>query len=81
MQVAYSKDALKQIEKLPKTEAIKVFKKIEIIKQNPFYGKKLEGEFLEMRSVRAWPYRIIYSFNAEEGLVILAVKHRQGAYK
>lgn len=81
MQVAYSKDALKQIKKLPKTEVIKVFKKIEIIKQDPFYGKKLEGEFSEIRSVRAWPYRIIYSFSAAEGLIIRAIKHRQGAYK
>lgn len=81
MQVAYSKDALKQIKKLPKTETIKVLKKIEIIKENPLFGKKLEGEFSEMRSVRAWPYRIIYSFSTAEGLIIRAIKHRQAAYK
>lgn len=81
MQVAYSKDALKQIKKLPKTEAIKVLRKIEIIKENPLFGKKLEGEFYQMRSVRAWPYRIIYRFNAVDSLVILAIKHRQEAYK
>lgn len=81
MQVAYSKDALKQLKKLPKIEAIKVLKKIELNKQNPIFGKKLEGEFSEMRSVRAWPYRIIYRFSRKDGLFVEAVQHRQGVYK
>jgi mRNA-degrading endonuclease RelE of RelBE toxin-antitoxin system len=81
MQVAYSTEAQKQLKKLPKTEAIKVLRKIEVLKSDPGLGKKLKGRFEGLRSFRAWPYRIFYFYSPSEGLYIDVIEHRQGAYK
>lgn len=81
MSLGFSSDAMKQLKKLPKADRNKVWRKIEVLEHDPYLGKKLEGQFAEFRSIQAWPYRIIYSFSVKEGLVIEAVKHRQGAYK
>jgi len=52
------------------------------LSQDPFVGKKLDGEFEGYWSVRVWPYRIIYSvFERELIVYILAVKHRKDAYR
>jgi mRNA interferase RelE/StbE len=54
---------------------------LEDILQDPFSGKKLEGELKNCYSSRAWPYRIIYEIRKKE-LVIVVIKigHRQGVY-
>lgn len=48
---------------------------------DPFLGKKLEGERKEERSYVVWPYRIVYKIIKNELVVlIIRIKHRQGAY-
>ncbi len=61
-------------------EVKKVIRKIEAISNGETEGKMLKGELDGLRSLRAWPYRIVYQ---EIGgrIEILSVKHRQGAYK
>lgn len=82
MRVALSKNAQKQYQRLPKTEQIKVRKKLTAILQNPQTGKKLEGELRGIRSLKVWPYRILYEINEKEKMVsIHKIIHRQGAYK
>jgi len=82
MLVILSKDAQKQYEHLPKGEQIKVRKKLLLLEQNPTAGNKLIGELGGIRSLRAWPYRIIYEVNETEKRVeILKIAHRQSAYK
>ena len=82
MLVILSKGAQKQYERLPKVEQIKVRKKFLLLEENPTAGKKLTGELAGIRSLRAWPYRIIYEINGTEKRVeILKIAHRQGAYK
>lgn len=78
--ILYSREAVKQIKKLPKVEVKKVIRKIEAIAGGETEGKMLKGEFDGLQSLRAWPYRIIYLF--ERGTIkIISVRHRQGAYK
>jgi len=44
-------------------------------------GKKLEGELKKMRSIRIWPYRIIYQvFRKKITILIVSITHRQSAY-
>jgi len=81
MNLSFKDTAKKDLDKLLKTEARKVFKKIELLKEVPFAGKLLGGEFGGVRSVRAWPYRILYKVDSKTGIMILTVRHRQGAYK
>lgn len=78
--ILYSRNAVKQIKDLPKVEVKKVIRKIEAISSGEAEGKGLKGEFDGLRSLRAWPYRIIYQ-EISGKIEILSVKHRQGAYK
>ena len=82
MKVEYSRTAIKQIKKLPKNKQIKVLATIEKLKNDPYAGKKLKGEFEELRSLKIWPYRIIYRYLSQEKLLFInVIKHRQKAYK
>ena len=81
MQVILSNDATKQYKRLPKPAQAKIKKKISLLINNPYIGKKLSGEFTGIYSLRAWPYRILYGVNEREKRVdIHKIKHRQRAY-
>jgi mRNA-degrading endonuclease RelE of RelBE toxin-antitoxin system len=84
MKVLLTADAEKQFQKLPKSERSKVLKKLQLLTENPQAGKKLAGAYAEQRSLRAWPYRIIYAISTtvnQEAIIVLAILHRRGAYK
>lgn len=82
MDIVIAKDAQKQYKKLPKAEQAKIKRKLLVISADPLAGKKLDGELRERRSVRAWPYRIIYKINKKENRVEVSdILHRQGVYK
>lgn len=82
MKLEYSNQAQKDLTKLPKIKIRAILKKIELLPTSPFLGKKLGGKFSGYRSLRVWPYRIIYQINQSKNcLTIITVEHRQGAYK
>ncbi|MBU0572399.1 type II toxin-antitoxin system RelE/ParE family toxin [Patescibacteria group bacterium] len=82
MKVEYSHTAEKQIKKLPKDKQVKVLTTIRKLKNDPYAGKKLKGEFEELRSLKVWPYRIIYRYLPQEKLLFInVIRHRQKAYK
>jgi mRNA-degrading endonuclease RelE of RelBE toxin-antitoxin system len=84
MKVLLTADAEKQFLKLPKPERNKIEKKLKLLSQDPHAGKKLAGEYAEQRSLRAWPYRILYTITTssqQEVIIVIAILHRQGAYK
>jgi len=82
MQVEFSDTARKQLRKLPKSEKIKVLKKIQLLKEDLYAGKKLLGAFEGLRSLKAWPYRIIYRYSPTDKLLFInAIEHRQQAYQ
>ncbi len=80
MQVIITPKAQKQFNHLPPTEKAKIKKKLMTLESDPLSGKKLSGELSELRSLRAWPYRIIYYTN-ENKIFIASIIHRQGAYQ
>jgi mRNA-degrading endonuclease RelE of RelBE toxin-antitoxin system len=82
MQVIATPKALKQYNHLPKTEQVKIKKKLLVLEQNSKEGKKLSGEYTELRSLRVWPYRIIYYIDkVQKKIFIVTIAHRQGVYK
>lgn len=82
MRIFLTKEAYKQYLKLKQSNRNKIEKKISFLILNPFAGKKLTGEYKNIKSLRAWPFRIIYFINERQKEVwIVSIIHRQGAYK
>ncbi len=82
MQVVITPKALKQYKQLPNVDQSKIKKKLLILEQKPLEGKKLVGSLLGVRSLRAWPYRILYFIDEKEKkLFIVTIAHRHGVYK
>jgi mRNA-degrading endonuclease RelE of RelBE toxin-antitoxin system len=80
--VIITPQATKQFKHLPKVEQIKIKKKPAALEDNLLSGKKLSGELAELRSLRAWPYRIIYyTDQKKQNIFITSILHHQGAYK
>lgn len=76
------KRAAKEIAALQKKDKQRVLEALDTLRENPFVGKKLEGDYQGSWSLRVWPYRIIYLIDRKVVTVwVLRVKHRQGAYK
>jgi mRNA-degrading endonuclease RelE of RelBE toxin-antitoxin system len=83
MKLFLTADAEKQFRKLPKPEQRKIEKKLKLLSVNPHAGKKLTGDYAQERSIRAWPYRIIYGLathTEQEAVIVFAILHRQWAY-
>lgn len=82
MHVTVTPEALKQYRHLPKTVQTKIKRRLDILEKNPFEGKKLSGDLSEERSLRAWPYRILYYIDTnKKEIFIITIAHRQGVYK
>ncbi len=60
----------------------KILLSLKSLGQNPYLGKKLAGELKDKRSLRVWPYRIVYKI-IKNDLVVLVIKigQREGIYK
>lgn len=79
MHLQYKAVAVKQLSKFSTQEKKKILKKLELLIQDPYAGKSLKGELESLRSLRAWPYRIIYEIK-NNNLTVFSVIHRQSAY-
>lgn len=77
----YKKQALKDLERIPDSWRTRIIRAVEILMENPFFGKKLRGELFGIYAMRMWPYRILYAIDRERKIVfILRIGHRQGIY-
>lgn len=82
MKVNYSRTSLKQLKKLTRKKQIEILKKIKKLKNDPDAGKKLKGPLKNFRSLKAWPYRIIYQYSENDRTIFInIIQHRQSAYK
>lgn len=80
MKIEYKPQVLGQLKKLSSTEKKKIIRKLEMLAQSPTAGKLLRGEMTGLRSLRAWPYRIIYQLHGQM-IIIYSIAHRQSVYK
>ncbi|OGH24238.1 MAG: hypothetical protein A3B47_04130 [Candidatus Levybacteria bacterium RIFCSPLOWO2_01_FULL_39_24] len=82
MHIIITPKALSHCKRLPKKELFKVQQRLKLLETNPHLGKKLEGRFAGVYSLRAWPYRILYLIQPEQKTIfVVSILHRQGAYK
>jgi len=80
IEIIYKPQVYKQLKKLPRPEKKKVIKKLELLACSPRSGKKLGGKLQEFYSMKAWPYRIIYTLEKSQ-IVVYSVAHRQSTYR
>jgi len=71
----------KELDRIDYEFRTKIIEALVVIGDNPQLGKKLTGEYKGLRSFRVWPYRIIYSVDHGQLLVlVIKIGHRQGVY-
>lgn len=81
-EIRLEKRAQKELDKIPIQYQKRILAILPIIADDPFVGKKLEGELSGLYSYRVWPYRVIYKIYKKQLLIlIIRVGHRQGTYK
>ncbi|MBI4057834.1 type II toxin-antitoxin system RelE/ParE family toxin, partial [Candidatus Microgenomates bacterium] len=67
----YSKPSVsKQLKRVPKLELTKIKRKFAAIKEDPYAGKLLRGEFQGLYAIRAWPYRIVYEVRGKKIIIL-----------
>lgn len=72
----------KKLVKLPEPWQSKISRAIHLLSIDPYVGKKLHGDYAGAYSLRAWPYRIIYTINARQVIVeVLDLGHRKDIYR
>lgn len=82
MRVVLTASAQKKFQRLPKQEQKKIARKLIILGNNPYLGKKLSGELEGFYVIRAWPYRILYEIGKyKKEIIVNSIQHRQGVYK
>ena len=80
--IVMEKRATKAMKKLPKIVQRRIDAVIDLLRHDPFLGKKLEGDFEGAWVIRAWPYRIIYTIeNTTITVTIVRIGHRQSVYQ
>jgi len=79
--IRYKKSALKELEAIPRNYQAKIVEAIEALQCDPLAGKALVGEFSMLRRLRVGTYRIAYSFENDEVIIlILKIGHRRDFY-
>jgi mRNA interferase RelE/StbE len=81
--VEISKRALKEIAKLPKDIAQRVMdQSADLEGGHPNDAKKLKGEWSDFWRTKVGDYRVIYSVDEEEGIIVVErVGHRKDVYR
>lgn len=78
MKVEFTSKSAKQFKKISKNGQVKLLKKIEDLSAYPYSGKILKGNLRKLRSIRVWPYRIVYKI--DKVITIHSVAHRKSVY-
>lgn len=82
MEIFLTPEAQKQYHHFSENDRTKIVKNLHALKSDPWFGKKLTSRFENLYSLKAWPYRIIYSINKiKQEIWIVSILHRQGAYQ
>ncbi|MCX6706284.1 MAG: type II toxin-antitoxin system RelE/ParE family toxin [Candidatus Woesebacteria bacterium] len=82
MELLFKGEAIKQLKKIGSNDQKKARKKINGLLTYPLAGKPLKGKLSGLYSLKAWPLRIIYTFNPKnQTITIQTVEYRGGVYK
>ncbi len=81
-QVLLTREAEKDLVKLPEQKRVLVFRALDGITSDPFLGKALKGELKGIYSLRVWPFRILYRIEKKKLIVlVLSIPQRKDAYR
>lgn len=81
-QVILARSAEKDLKIIEERFKKRILKIILNLQNNPFVGKKLDGEFKNYYSVRVGAYRIIYEIKKKQLIIyVIRVKGRKDVYK
>lgn len=82
MELIFEDEALKRLKRIGKNDREKVLRKLPSSKNNPLAGKALQGQHKGQYSLRAWPIRIIYTFDPTSQIIrIITLDYRGSVYK
>ncbi len=82
MDVLLSVNATKQLNRLTRQDKAKVIKKLAALRLNSHLGKFLSGELTGVYSLRAWPYRILYTISPDQKIIkVHRIAHRKDVYR
>lgn len=82
MELLFKNEAIKQLKKIGFNDKKKAKKKINILLTFPLAGKPLKGKLSGLYSLKAWPLRVIYTFNSKnQTIIIQTVEYRGGVYR
>lgn len=82
MKLVLKHEAQKKLSRIGAKDVPKIKRKLESLLLNPLAGKPLSGEFAGSYSLKAWPLRILYSFNpASQTIIIETIDYRGSVYK
>lgn len=70
-QVELSQRAKNDLKKADLKYKARILLALSGLRNNPYSGKKLDGEYQDYFAIRVWPYRIIYQVFKNELLVIV----------
>jgi mRNA interferase RelE/StbE len=81
-QLTVTDKAKKELKKLPIPEQKRVILMLRKIRENPKIGKRMEGVYQKLFTVRFWPYRILYEVSHEKIVVtVVRIGHRKDVYQ
>ncbi|MBI5399846.1 type II toxin-antitoxin system RelE/ParE family toxin [Candidatus Saganbacteria bacterium] len=80
-EVLFTREAKKNLKKLPNHVLEKVKTAVLEIRENSLSGKPLRGILKGQYSFRIGDYRIVYLLSGRNQIYILYVRHRRDAYK
>ena len=82
MELFFKDVAIKHLKQINLKDLQKAKRKFEDLKGQPLLGKPLHGKLSGERSIRAWPLRIIYTFDSAKQIIeIITVDYRGNVYK
>jgi len=81
-QIVLRKSAAKELNNLENKYQVKVALALTVLSENPYAGKKLDGDLAGLYSYRIWPMRIVYAIYKDRLMIhVFRIAHRQGVYK
>jgi mRNA interferase RelE/StbE len=81
-QVLLTRRAKKDYDALPSREQKRIFEALHGLEEDPYLGKKFEGDLKGHWSLRVWPYRIIYVVEKKIVTVtVVTIGQRKDVYR
>ena len=80
--IEWDSRALKELQKIPISDAKQILRKVSELSKSPYSGKALKGGFKGYYRLRSGYYRVIYSIKKNHLLIlILRIGSRKDIYK